>query len=68
EVIEERYGLQVGGIPPFGNLLNIETFFDAEIAKLDKLAFNCGLRTESIIMKSADLIALVGPELGAFSK
>jgi nondiscriminating aspartyl-tRNA synthetase len=67
EVIEERYGLQVGGIPPFGNLLNIETFFDATIATLNTVAFNCGLRTESIVMKAADLIAIVNPELGAFA-
>ena len=27
EVIKERYGLQIGGVPPFGQLLNLETFF-----------------------------------------
>lgn len=68
EVIQERYGLQVGGIPPFGNLLNIQTFFDEQIACSSKIAFNCGLRTESIVMKSQDLITLVQPEIGLFSK
>ncbi|MCB1119849.1 MAG: aspartate--tRNA(Asn) ligase, partial [Chlamydiia bacterium] len=26
EAIEERFGLTIGGIPPFGNLLNIDTY------------------------------------------
>lgn len=68
EVIQERYGLQVGGIPPFGPLLNIETFFDEGIVSVERSAFNCGLRTESIVMSSKDLISVVQPELGRFSK
>lgn len=68
EVIFERFGLIVGGVPPFGNLLNIETFFDEKIKSLDNVAFNCGLSTESVIMKSKDLIALVEPKFGSFAK
>lgn len=67
-VIQERYGLQIGGIPPFGNLLNIDTYYDEQIATREKAAFNCGLLTESIVMKSKDLIALVDPKLGKFVK
>jgi nondiscriminating aspartyl-tRNA synthetase len=68
EIIQERFGLLIGGVPPFGQLLNLETFFDEKIAQNEKVAFNCGLRTESIIMKSKDLIALVQPKLGSFAK
>lgn len=68
EVILERYGLQTGAVPPFGNLLNLETFFDQSLANLNQIAFNCGLRTESILMKAADLIALVQPTLAALTK
>ncbi len=67
-VIEERYGLKVGGIPPFGQLLNLETYFDEKIKENERAAFNCGLLTESIVMKTTDLIALVDPKFGAFSK
>jgi len=68
EIIKERFGLIIGGVPPFGNLLNLETFFDEKIAQLETVAFNCGLRTESIVMKGKDLIALVQPKFGRFAK
>ncbi|MBU6446233.1 MAG: aspartate--tRNA(Asn) ligase, partial [Verrucomicrobia bacterium] len=67
-VIQERFGLQVGGVPPFGNLLNLDNYYDEEILKQERAAFNCGLLTESIIMKSKDLFALVDPKVGKFSK
>lgn len=67
-VILERFGLHVGGIPPFGNLMNLDTFFDNSISKLEKVAFNCGMSTESIVMKGKDLIELVQPKFGSFSK
>ncbi|KAF3361520.1 Aspartate--tRNA(Asp/Asn) ligase [Chlamydiales bacterium STE3] len=68
EVIKERFGLQIGGIPPFGHLINVETFFDESIKNHERAAFNCGLLTESIVMQSQDLIALVQPKFGNFSK
>jgi nondiscriminating aspartyl-tRNA synthetase len=68
EVIKERYGLIVGGVPPFGQLLNLDTFFDEKILENEKAAFNCGLTTESILMHSKDLMTLVQPKLGKFSK
>lgn len=67
-VILERYGLIVGGIPPFGNLLGLDVYFDDYISTKDNVAFNCGLATESIVMKSEDLIRLVNPKLASFTK
>ncbi len=67
-VIQERYGLQIGGVPPFGNLLNLDNYYDEQIVHEERAAFNCGLTTESIIMKSKDLLALVEPKIGKFSK
>lgn len=67
-VILERYGLQIGGVPPFGNLLNLENFFDEQILSHERAAFNCGLTTESIIMKAKDLFTVVDPKVGKFSK
>ncbi len=67
-VILERYGLQIGGIPPFGHLLNLDNFYDEQIAQQERAAFNCGLTTESIIMRSKDLLALVDPKIGKFTK
>lgn len=67
-VILERYGLEVGAVPPFGNLLNLDNYYDESILAQEKAAFNCGLTTESIIMKPQDLVELVDPILGIFSK
>lgn len=68
QVIKERYGLDVGGIPPFGQLILLETFFDEDITKQDRAAFNCGLQTESIVMAAKDLVTLVQPKIASFSK
>src|SRR5262249_54017107 len=67
-VIKERFGLTVGGVPPFGNLLNLDNYFDEKILREEKAAFNCGLVTESIILRSQALIAVAEPKWGTFSK
>jgi nondiscriminating aspartyl-tRNA synthetase len=66
-VILERYGLEIGGIPPFGPLLRLDTYYDQAIFSEARAAFNCGLLTESIVMGSQDLAALVQPKTGNFS-
>ena len=68
EVILERFGLKVGGIPPWGQLLNLEVFFDQGTENNPVAAFNCGLSTESIIMPYADLIKIVNPKVAPFAK
>lgn len=68
EIIKERFGLNVGGVPPFGPLLNLETWFDEKIVQCERAAFNCGLQTESIVMQSKDLVTLVQPKICAFTK
>lgn len=67
-VIEKRFGLLVGAVPPFGPLLHLETFFDERVLESGQVVFNCGLRTESIAMKAQDLIAIVDAKMGCFSK
>lgn len=67
EAILERYGLIIGGIPPYGSLLNLDTYFDNQIKEQARAAFNCGLQTESIVMTTADLIKTVQPKFGNFT-
>lgn len=68
EAVKKRFGLLTGGVPPFGNLLGLPVFFDERILDEPRAAFNCGLQTESIIMKSQDLVSLVQPQMGRFGK
>ena len=67
-IIQERYGLGMGAVPPFGNLLNLDTYFDEELLGCEKVSFNPGLNTEWIEMRSEDLAKLVEPTVGKFSK
>lgn len=67
-VIKERFGIVVGGVPPFGSLMNLDTFFDERLTDCTVVAFNCGMQTESIVMKAQDLIKLVQPKIGRFAK
>lgn len=67
-VIQERFGLIIGGVPPFGNLLNLDNYFDEQIVQREKAAFNCGLTTESILMQSKDLVTIAEPKFGSFAK
>lgn len=67
-VIKERFGVIVGGVPPFGALFNLETYYDEKICKEKKAAFNCGLPTESIVLNTEDLLRVIQPKLKTFAK
>lgn len=67
-VIFERFGLRTGGVPPFGNLLNLDNYFDESLRAEKIAAFNCGLTTESIIMNTNDLFIIADPKWANFSK
>ena len=62
EEAEEITKCKVGGIPPFGNILNLKTYFDKSLNDLIEVNFNAGLKTHSINMKRESLVDLVKPE------
>lgn len=55
-VILEKYGIVVGGVPPFANLISENLIFliDKKVYLNEYVSFNCGLRTESIRMNAID--------------
>lgn len=61
EKIKKVLGLEVGGIPPFGRLLGMEVYYDKRLFEKNIAAFNCGTRTDSIVMKAQDLIKAAEP-------
>ncbi|MDE3056187.1 MAG: aspartate--tRNA(Asn) ligase [Verrucomicrobiota bacterium] len=67
-IIQERFGLIIGGVPPFGNLINLDNYFDEAIRPLSLVNFNCGLTTESISMNAQDLARLADAKWGSFAK
>jgi len=68
KIILKDFGIEIGGIPPLGNLLGLETYFDNDNLLEKRAAFNCGLKTKSIIMSVDDLIKVVNPVFGDFKK
>ena len=60
--------VKMGSVPPFGNLLELPTYFDEGLFENDVVNFNPGSTTHSIAMRSADLRALVSPVVASFAK
>ena len=48
-------GLVPGSVPPFGRpILNLELYLDPSVLRNDRIAFNAGTLTDSIIMNTTD--------------
>lgn len=63
EVIKERFGLEVGGVPPFGFLFGLKTYFSQNVKNHTESNFNCGTREESMTVATSDLIKVVTGEV-----
>ena len=61
-------GLVPGSIPPFGKpLLPFDVFVDQSILGNERIAFNAGSLTDSIIISVDDYLRVARPEVFAFS-
>lgn len=63
EVGEITGGVQVGGVPPFGNLFDLKVVVDPSLFNNEKIIFNAGDRSCSIAIKSEDYKKIVKPEI-----
>lgn len=54
---------EVGAMPPFGNLYEMETWVKETLAEDEEIAFNAGTHTELIRMGYADFERLVRPKI-----
>lgn len=63
EVLKLTDGVQIGGVPPFGNLFNLDVYCDPSLFSNEKIVFNAGDRGFSIAMKSEDYKNLIQPEI-----
>ena len=57
----------VGSMPPFGNLYDMEVLVAESLAEEDEIAFNAGCHTELIKMAYKDYESLVKPKVMKFS-
>ncbi len=62
-------GLEPGSVPPFGDpILPFQLFVDESILLNEKIAFNAGSLTNSVVMSVQDYLALTKPEIFRFSR
>ncbi len=63
QVAEITDGIQVGGVPPFGNLFDLEVYVDKKVLENEKIIFNAGDKRISIALKVEDYLKLVNPKI-----
>lgn len=61
EISKLTGGIQIGGIPPFGNLFGIRVFAEKTLLDNEKIIFNAGDRSFSVAMKAEDYLSIVKP-------
>jgi len=58
---------EVGAMPPFGNLYNLEVWVDQVLAEDELIVFRAGSHVETLKIKYNDYARLVNPKVGDFS-
>ena len=58
---------EVGAMPPFGNLWDMEVFADAHLREDDDIVFNAGTHTELVKLSFTDYERLVHPKVADIS-
>ena len=65
----ELTGLVPGSVPPFGEpILPVELFVDQSIRCNERIAFNAGSLTDSVVMNVEDYLRVAAPTVLGFSK
>ena len=59
---------ELGAMPPFGNLYEMDVYISDELAKDKEIAFNAGSHTELIRMGYKDFKKLVNPKVITFDE
>ena len=61
-------GLVPGSVPPFGRpVLDFALYVDESLASNDRIAFNAGMLTRSIVMSAADYFNIARPTIAVFA-
>ena len=58
---------EVGAMPPFGNLYNLQVWADQVLAGDEYIVFQAGSHVETLKIKYSDYVRLVNPKVGDFS-
>jgi Ala-tRNA(Pro) deacylase len=58
---------EIGAMPPFGNLYNLEVWVEQVLSEDEFIVFQAGSHVETLKMKYSDYARLVNPKAGDFS-
>ena len=58
---------EMGAMPPFGNLYNLEVWVDQILTEDEFIVFQAGSHVETLRIKYSDYARLVSPKVGDFS-
>ncbi len=58
---------EIGAMPPFGNLYNIEVWVDKVLTEDASIVFQAGNHIETVRIKYSDYVRLVNPKVADFS-
>ena len=65
---EDKFpGCEIGAMPPFGNIYEMDVFVDKSLSEDEEIAFNAGSHTELIRLSYKDFNRLVKPVVIKFS-
>ncbi len=59
---------ELGAMPPFGNLYDLEVWVDPALREHESIVFNAGSHVETIQMSFADFQRFVNPKVGRFAE
>ncbi len=69
EELRDMTGLVPGSVPPFGRpVLPFQLYVDGSVLENERIAFNAGSLTDSIIMSVGDYMKIAKPEVFRFSQ
>jgi Ala-tRNA(Pro) deacylase len=67
--LKELTGAVSGAVPPFGRpIIDLDLYVDRSVTQNNRIAFNAGSLTDSIIMKTEDYLRITKPKIIDFSK
>lgn len=71
-IILQKFGLIIGGVPPFANLIDSQIIFliDEKLFLNENISFNCGKKTASITMNAKEYRRIIEKyaRMGNFAK
>lgn len=60
-------GCELGAMPPFGNLYDVDVYVDSSLTRDEEIVFNAGTHVEAIRMTYKDFERLVTPTVADFA-